>query len=188
MSSGDSQNALFRREAFGGHPRLFLRTPPSTPSNSCDNLDPLEGVWVGPGVMTRHMTNAMASRMTNTIHAADLLSSGQQLFSLVSLTSRCWDDIAYALPAAPPPSSPWGAELAVTYLNEKAEPHVAPLADVLGATLLLPCDVREPTTSSYSSGQDRRVNPVRRLWPALPRQVCPSSTAIVRGGVTPDDR
>ena len=35
-----------------------------------------------------------------------------------------------------------GAELAVTYLNEKAEPHVAPLAEQLGAGLVLPCDVR----------------------------------------------
>ena len=37
-----------------------------------------------------------------------------------------------------------GAELAITYVNEKAEPHVSPLADTLGATVLLPCDVREP--------------------------------------------
>lgn len=37
-----------------------------------------------------------------------------------------------------------GADLAVTYLNEKAEPHVQPLADELGACLFLPCDVREP--------------------------------------------
>ncbi len=36
-----------------------------------------------------------------------------------------------------------GADLAVTYLNEKAEPHVRPLADDLGASLFLPCDVRE---------------------------------------------
>lgn len=35
-----------------------------------------------------------------------------------------------------------GADLAVTYLNEKAEPHVRPLAEELGATLVLPCDVR----------------------------------------------
>ncbi|WP_448204924.1 enoyl-ACP reductase FabI [Azospirillum sp. sgz302134] len=35
-----------------------------------------------------------------------------------------------------------GAELAVTYLNEKAEPHVRPLAQQLGADLILPCDVR----------------------------------------------
>ena len=38
----------------------------------------------------------------------------------------------------------YGAELAVTYLNEKAEKHVRPLADELGADLFLPCDVREP--------------------------------------------
>ena len=34
-----------------------------------------------------------------------------------------------------------GAELAVTYLNDKARPHVEPLARTLGATILLPCDV-----------------------------------------------
>ena len=37
-----------------------------------------------------------------------------------------------------------GADLAVTYLNDKAYPHVAPLAESLGAELLVPCDVREP--------------------------------------------
>jgi len=36
-----------------------------------------------------------------------------------------------------------GAQLAVTYLNEKAKPHVAPLAQQLGAEIFLPCDVRE---------------------------------------------
>lgn len=36
------------------------------------------------------------------------------------------------------------AELAVTYLNAKAEPYVRPLADQLDARLVLPCDVREP--------------------------------------------
>jgi enoyl-[acyl-carrier protein] reductase I len=35
-----------------------------------------------------------------------------------------------------------GAELAVTYLNAKAERHVKPLADELEASLLLPLDVR----------------------------------------------
>ncbi|GAB0154008.1 enoyl-ACP reductase FabI [Marinobacterium iners] len=34
-----------------------------------------------------------------------------------------------------------GAELCITYLNDKARPYVAPLADQLGATLVLPCDV-----------------------------------------------
>jgi enoyl-[acyl-carrier protein] reductase I len=34
-----------------------------------------------------------------------------------------------------------GAELAVTYLNEKARPYVEPLARELGATIFAPCDV-----------------------------------------------
>lgn len=37
-----------------------------------------------------------------------------------------------------------GAELAVTWLNDRAEPHVRPLADALGASIAMPCDVREP--------------------------------------------
>lgn len=36
-----------------------------------------------------------------------------------------------------------GAELALTYLNEKALSHVQPLAQELGSEILLPCDVRE---------------------------------------------
>ncbi len=36
-----------------------------------------------------------------------------------------------------------GAELAITYLNEKARPHVEPLSEELGAEIFLPCDVRE---------------------------------------------
>lgn len=34
-----------------------------------------------------------------------------------------------------------GAELAITYLNAKAEPHVRPLAELLGSPLILPLDV-----------------------------------------------
>ncbi len=37
-----------------------------------------------------------------------------------------------------------GAELAVTYLNDKAEPYVRPLAEALGASLILPLDVEAP--------------------------------------------
>ena len=37
-----------------------------------------------------------------------------------------------------------GAQLALTYLNEKARPHVTPLAEELGAELLLPLDVEAP--------------------------------------------
>ena len=36
-----------------------------------------------------------------------------------------------------------GADLAVTYLNAKAEPYVRPLAEKLGSTIVMPCDVRE---------------------------------------------
>lgn len=36
-----------------------------------------------------------------------------------------------------------GADLAITYLNEKAKPHVEPLSQRLGAQIFLPCDVRE---------------------------------------------
>lgn len=36
-----------------------------------------------------------------------------------------------------------GAELAVTYLNAKAEPFVRPLAEALQSPIIAPCDVRE---------------------------------------------
>jgi enoyl-[acyl-carrier protein] reductase I len=34
-----------------------------------------------------------------------------------------------------------GADLAITYLNEKTEPYVRPLASELGSEIVLPCDV-----------------------------------------------
>jgi enoyl-[acyl-carrier protein] reductase I len=37
-----------------------------------------------------------------------------------------------------------GAELAITYLNEKARPHVEPLAQELEASIFLPLDVQRP--------------------------------------------
>ncbi len=37
-----------------------------------------------------------------------------------------------------------GAELALTYLNDKAKPYVEPLARELEAPVFLPCDVQEP--------------------------------------------
>ncbi|MFG1393611.1 enoyl-ACP reductase FabI [Xanthobacter agilis] len=36
-----------------------------------------------------------------------------------------------------------GADLAITYLNAKAEPHVRPLAESIGAELILPLDVTD---------------------------------------------
>lgn len=37
-----------------------------------------------------------------------------------------------------------GADLAITYLNEKARPHVEPLGKELGADIVLPLDVQRP--------------------------------------------
>jgi enoyl-[acyl-carrier protein] reductase I len=36
-----------------------------------------------------------------------------------------------------------GAELAITYLNDKAESYVRPLAEKLAATMIMPCDVQD---------------------------------------------
>ncbi|MCY1708430.1 enoyl-ACP reductase FabI [Pannonibacter sp. SL95] len=47
--------------------------------------------------------------------------------------------IAYGIAAA---LRRQGADLAITYLNEKAEPHVRPLAEALGAEIIAPLDVR----------------------------------------------
>lgn len=37
-----------------------------------------------------------------------------------------------------------GAELAITYLNDRARPHVKPLADAVGASVFMPLDVSIP--------------------------------------------
>ncbi|WBU54201.1 enoyl-ACP reductase FabI [Paracoccus sp. SCSIO 75233] len=37
-----------------------------------------------------------------------------------------------------------GADLAITWLNAKAEPHVRPLAEQLGADIMMPLDVSQP--------------------------------------------
>lgn len=51
-----------------------------------------------------------------------------------------------------------GAELAVTYQNEKAEPHVRPVAERLAAALILPLDVRDD--AQYEAVFDR----IRHAW------------------------
>jgi enoyl-[acyl-carrier protein] reductase I len=54
-----------------------------------------------------------------------------------------------------------GAQLALTFLNDKAFPHVKPIADSVDARLLLPCDVREP-------GQTEAVfREIEREWGGL---------------------
>lgn len=54
-----------------------------------------------------------------------------------------------------------GADLAVTWLNEKAEPHVRPLAEAAGASLMLPLDVREP------GALDRVFDTIAERWGRL---------------------
>lgn len=51
------------------------------------------------------------------------------------------DSIAYGCARA---AKEAGAELAVTWLNDRARPHVEPLAEALGAGIRLPLDVQQP--------------------------------------------
>ncbi|MEM9589877.1 MAG: enoyl-ACP reductase FabI [Pseudomonadota bacterium] len=51
-----------------------------------------------------------------------------------------------------------GADLAITYQNEKAEQHVRPLAEKLGTDIILPLDVRED--GQYAQLFDR----IRQIW------------------------
>lgn len=71
------------------------------------------------------------------------------------------NSIAYGCDAA-------GAELAATYLNEKAEPYVRPLAESMACGIIAPCDVREPgqldATQSTDTGQTRLLQRLRG-WP-----------------------
>lgn len=65
-----------------------------------------------------------------------------------------------------------GAELAVTYLNEKAEPYVRPLAEDLGATLIAPLDVRE------DAQLDALFDTIGRTWGSL--DICLHAIAFCR--------
>ena len=63
-----------------------------------------------------------------------------------------------------------GAELAVTYLNERAEPFVRPLAEKLGADIILPLDVQ-------INGQFSKLfDSIRQTWGHL--DVCLHSIAF----------
>ncbi|MEM7775196.1 MAG: enoyl-ACP reductase FabI [Pseudomonadota bacterium] len=54
-----------------------------------------------------------------------------------------------------------GADLAITYLNAKAEPYVRPLAERLGAELILPLDVRD------DAEMDGVFSEIRERWGSL---------------------
>ncbi|MFD1558880.1 enoyl-ACP reductase FabI [Paraburkholderia silviterrae] len=68
------------------------------------------------------------------------------------------ESIAYGCARA---FSELGAELALTYLNDKAKPYVEPLANELGATLLLPLDVED------DAQLDAVFDTVRERWGSL---------------------
>lgn len=54
-----------------------------------------------------------------------------------------------------------GADLAITYLNEKAEPHVRPLAEDLEAEIILPLDVRSEAET------DQLFSAISQKWDKL---------------------
>jgi enoyl-[acyl-carrier protein] reductase I len=54
-----------------------------------------------------------------------------------------------------------GADLAITYLNDKAEPHVRPLAEALGAEIIAPLDVRNGDET------DALFDEISRRWGRL---------------------
>lgn len=55
----------------------------------------------------------------------------------------------------------FGAEIALTYLNDKAKPHVAPLAQQIDAAMLLPLDVSQ-------AGQMQAVfEEIRQTWGSI---------------------
>ena len=49
-----------------------------------------------------------------------------------------------------------GAEVALTYLNEKSEPFVRPLAEQIGSRIVMPLDVRDPEQSEALFGEIER--------------------------------
>ena len=76
-----------------------------------------------------------------------------------------------------------GAELAVTYLNEKARPHVEPVASAIGARIVMPFDVE--VQGSLEAIFDR----IRHEWggsifccirsPIARRTICTAGSSIV---------
>jgi enoyl-[acyl-carrier protein] reductase I len=74
--------------------------------------------------------------MTTTAHRPVLLGQRALVVGIANEYS-----IAYGCARA---FSELGAELVITYLNERARPHVKPLADALQASVFMPLDVSTP--------------------------------------------
>lgn len=58
-----------------------------------------------------------------------------------------------------------GADLAITSLNEGAEPFVRPLAEKPGAEIVMPLDVRAPTHRLATIGDVEACAACRAWWP-----------------------
>ena len=54
-----------------------------------------------------------------------------------------------------------GAELAITFLNSKAEPHVRPLAEAINAPIIMPLDASRPEE------QAALFDAIRQKWGRL---------------------
>jgi enoyl-[acyl-carrier protein] reductase I len=76
--------------------------------------------------------------MTASIQSSRPILKGKR--ALVAGIANDWS-IAYGCARA---FAELGAQLAITYLNEKAKPHVEPLAKELGAEIFMPLDVAKP--------------------------------------------
>jgi len=82
-----------------------------------------------------------------------------------------------------------GAELAITYLNEKAKSYVKPLADQLGAAIFMPLDV------SVQGQLEAVFDAIDATWgdstcsftrsPSLPRRISRAVCSTVRPGASP---
>src|SRR5436853_6456136 len=63
----------------------------------------------------------------------------------------------------------FGAEVAITYLNDKARKHVEPLAKILEAPIFMPLDVRTPgRTAQVFERIDREWGQREFLAPSVP--------------------
>ena len=80
------------------------------------------------------------------------------------------------------PSGQLGAELAITYLNDKARPYVEPLAQELQAPIFLPCDVQD------DAQVDALFAAIRERWGRLDFALHAVAFAPKHGPSGPADR
>ena len=79
----------------------------------------------------------------------------------------------------------FGADLAITYLNDKAKPYVEPLAKEVDASIFMPLDVQtdgqlEAVFDAHreNMGQARHLSCIRS--PSRQRPICKAASSIAR--------